>query len=157
MKNNVIDWASKKNLIKKENSTVQVFKLIEESSEIFKAYLSNNVDEIKDGIGDTQVVLYILFAQLEMTDEILPFQFKQKDIESNLFEFNRAISNVIFSYKYIYNQEKVSVSSVNVALGYLKNIANFYGSTLEDCLELAWNEIKDRKGKTINGTFIKNK
>lgn len=23
------------------------------------------------------------------------------------------------------------------------------------CLESAWNEIKDRKGKTVNGTFIK--
>jgi len=26
---------------------------------------------------------------------------------------------------------------------------------IEDCLEAAWNEIKDRKGKTVNGTFIK--
>lgn len=25
-----------------------------------------------------------------------------------------------------------------------------------DCLESAWNEIKDRKGKTENGVFIKN-
>ena len=25
-----------------------------------------------------------------------------------------------------------------------------------DCLEAAWNEIKDRKGKTENGVFIKN-
>lgn len=24
-----------------------------------------------------------------------------------------------------------------------------------ECLELAWNEIKDRTGKTVNGTFIK--
>lgn len=24
-----------------------------------------------------------------------------------------------------------------------------------ECLEHAWNEIKDRKGKTVNGTFIK--
>ena len=24
-----------------------------------------------------------------------------------------------------------------------------------ECLEHAWNEIKDRKGKTIDGTFIK--
>lgn len=27
---------------------------------------------------------------------------------------------------------------------------------LGNCLEAAWNEIKDRKGKTVNGTFIKN-
>ena len=25
----------------------------------------------------------------------------------------------------------------------------------KECLESAWNEIKDRKGKTVNGTFIR--
>ena len=25
----------------------------------------------------------------------------------------------------------------------------------KDCLEAAWNEIKNRKGKTVNGTFIR--
>jgi NTP pyrophosphatase (non-canonical NTP hydrolase) len=29
------------------------------------------------------------------------------------------------------------------------------GLTPEECLEAAWNEIKDRKGKTENGVFIK--
>ena len=29
------------------------------------------------------------------------------------------------------------------------------GYTSQECLEAAWNEIKDRKGKTTNGTFIK--
>lgn len=29
------------------------------------------------------------------------------------------------------------------------------GLKSEDCLETAWNEIKNRKGKTINGIFIK--
>ena len=30
------------------------------------------------------------------------------------------------------------------------------GIDLLECLNLAWNEIKDRTGKTVNGTFIKN-
>lgn len=29
------------------------------------------------------------------------------------------------------------------------------GLTIQDCVESAWFEIKDRKGKTINGMFIK--
>jgi NTP pyrophosphatase (non-canonical NTP hydrolase) len=29
------------------------------------------------------------------------------------------------------------------------------GLTTKECLEAAWNEIKDRKGATINGVFIK--
>jgi NTP pyrophosphatase (non-canonical NTP hydrolase) len=29
------------------------------------------------------------------------------------------------------------------------------GVNLDQCLEQAWNEIKNRKGKTVDGTFIK--
>lgn len=29
------------------------------------------------------------------------------------------------------------------------------GTSLEDCAELAYEQIKDRKGKTINGMFVK--
>jgi NTP pyrophosphatase (non-canonical NTP hydrolase) len=35
-------------------------------------------------------------------------------------------------------------------------LAEQNGVSIQECLEAAWNEIKDRKGKTINGTFIKN-
>ena len=34
-------------------------------------------------------------------------------------------------------------------------LAAQYGLELEDCLEYAYNEIKDRTGKTVDGTFIK--
>ncbi len=34
-------------------------------------------------------------------------------------------------------------------------LAGQNGLKLEDCLEYAYNEIKNRTGKTINGTFIK--
>lgn len=157
MKDKVIYWANQRDLIKKENSTVQIFKLIEESSEIFKAYLDNNVGEIKDGIGDTQIVIYILLEQLGIQEVIKPFEFNPQSVKSDLFEFHKAISNIVYSYNYIYKHEKVSISSINVALGYLQNIARYYNSSLEECLELAYNEIKNRKGETVNGTFIKNK
>jgi NTP pyrophosphatase (non-canonical NTP hydrolase) len=35
-------------------------------------------------------------------------------------------------------------------------LANQHNTDLETCLQIAWDEIKDRKGQTINGTFIKN-
>lgn len=37
----------------------------------------------------------------------------------------------------------------------LINIAERNGYTIEECLEQAYNDIKDRKGKMINGTFVK--
>ena len=34
-------------------------------------------------------------------------------------------------------------------------LADIKGLDIDRCLDHAWNEIKDRTGKTINGTFIK--
>ena len=34
-------------------------------------------------------------------------------------------------------------------------LAQQHGMSLEECLQYAYDEIKGRKGKTINGTFIK--
>lgn len=36
-------------------------------------------------------------------------------------------------------------------------LAQQQGWSLEECLQYAYEEIKNRKGKTINGTFIKDK
>jgi NTP pyrophosphatase (non-canonical NTP hydrolase) len=36
-------------------------------------------------------------------------------------------------------------------------LAETQGMRFQDCLEYAWNEIKDRKGKTENGVFKKEK
>ena len=35
-------------------------------------------------------------------------------------------------------------------------LAKQLGLEPADCLESAWNEIKDRTGKTVNGVFVKN-
>lgn len=39
----------------------------------------------------------------------------------------------------------------------LTNLARLKGLNIEDCIFSAYNEIKDRKGKMKNGTFVKNK
>ncbi|MCW1043420.1 DNA-binding protein, partial [Streptococcus anginosus] len=41
------------------------------------------------------------------------------------------------------------------AVEYLKSISNILGYDFEECFELAYQEIKDRKGRWINGTFVK--
>lgn len=37
----------------------------------------------------------------------------------------------------------------------LINIAERNGHTIEDCLAVAWDDIKDRRGKMIDGVFVK--
>ena len=38
----------------------------------------------------------------------------------------------------------------------LTNLAHLGGITIEECIDAAYNEIKNRKGKMSNGTFVKN-
>lgn len=90
----ILKWAEERSLIKPENSVKQLAKLTEEVGELAGAILKNKPEEIKDAIGDIQVVLIILTEQL--------------------------------------------------------------GLDYEECLQSAYNVIKNRTGKTVNGTFIKN-
>jgi NTP pyrophosphatase (non-canonical NTP hydrolase) len=38
----------------------------------------------------------------------------------------------------------------------LTNLAELHGISIEECIEKAYNEIKNRKGKMANGTYVKN-
>lgn len=52
-------------------------------------------------------------------------------------------------------REEVIKDSIGDALVVLIIIAEQSGTSIEECLGLAWNEIKDRKGKMVDGIFIK--
>lgn len=86
-------WAADKNLLRRNNANSQMLKVMEEIGETAGALARNNIDDVKDGIGDSFVTLIILSYQL--------------------------------------------------------------GLEPKECLEAAWDEIKNRTGKTENGVFIK--
>ena len=52
------------------------------------------------------------------------------------------------------NREKV-VDSIGDAVVVLTILAEQHDVNIEDCIDAAWNEIKDRKGKMVNGIFVK--
>lgn len=93
--NLVFDWAKAKNLIVKGNEFNQIHKVREEIDEIVEAIQSQNIEKIRDEIGDGFVTLIILARQV--------------------------------------------------------------GLTPEECLNEAYVKISKRKGKTINGIFVKDK
>lgn len=132
------DWAEKRGLIFESNIPNQQLKLIEELGETAKAILTSNEKEIKDGIGDTFVVLVILFAQAKKD---VHFEFSPDKGDS----FMR-IERIINFSRYFYFE----------AFDFLNDLAISNNFDLTECANLAWNEIKDRKGNTVNGTFIKN-
>lgn len=133
----VIEWASEKNLT---DSGKQYIKVFEEVGELAGAILKNDLPEIKDAIGDICVTLIIHSFQRKIElDNVIYTPEKSIDID-DLFE---NLTHCIVSY------------SPNSAINVLNEIAHKYNTTLDECLLLAWNVIKNRTGKTVNGTFIK--
>lgn len=90
---NVKKWAGDKGLLIKENSAKQMLKVTEEIGEVAAAVARDNIEKLKDGIGDGFVTLIILAEQ--------------------------------------------------------------NGLSAAECLNAAWDEIKGRTGKTVNGVFVK--
>jgi NTP pyrophosphatase (non-canonical NTP hydrolase) len=53
------------------------------------------------------------------------------------------------------NKRSEIVDGIGDVVVTLVIIAYQYGMTIEDCIEYAWDEIKDRKGQMVNGVFVK--
>lgn len=137
----ILEWANDKDLLKSENAPKQRLKLLEEVGETAGAILKNKPDEIKDGIGDIFVVLVILFNQ---ESKELYFVFNDDNLNNTLDYVFKTVLD--FSY----------IGEMNgYALRWLNYIAERTNNDLTECASLAWNEIKDRTGKNVNGTFIK--
>ena len=136
----ILQWAKEKDLLKLENAPKQRLKLLEEVGETAAAILKNNHEGVKDGIGDVVVVLVILSDQL--SEEIL---FETYGVAKDNEE------DFVFLFDNILNSNRLYFS-----LAYLNDICRKLDYNLTECANLAWNEIKDRKGNTINGVFIKN-
>ena len=47
------------------------------------------------------------------------------------------------------------IDAVGDCVVVLTNLSELAGVKIEDCINIAYNEIKNRKGKMINGTFVK--
>lgn len=92
-KERIKQWAADRNLIEGSTPWKQYDKLNEECEELARALRSIDMREIKDAIGDIQVVLAVMCCQL--------------------------------------------------------------GIDIDECREIAWGQIKDRKGKMVDGVFVK--
>ena len=53
------------------------------------------------------------------------------------------------------NDQEEFVDAIGDMVVVLTNLAHLGGTTIEECIDSAYNEIKNRKGKMVNGTFVK--
>ena len=92
-KERIKQWANDRNLIEGSSPIMQIAKLDEERQELLDALYAGSIADIKDAIGDIQVVLAVMCAQLVID--------------------------------------------------------------IDECREIAYEQIKDRKGRMVDGMFVK--
>jgi len=81
LEHNVLKWAEETGILSKGNPKTQTNKLFEEGGELAGAIIRNDIDKIKDGIGDVAVVLIIL-SRMYGTDVTLCLEDVYKIIDA---------------------------------------------------------------------------
>ena len=152
---NVKQWFIDRDLENGGRLDKQPLKLSEEFGELCAGYLKKNEQLTKDSIGDCAVVIVGLVLLIkadvqEIFDEV--FSNEYYAIECLAF-LNRTISNIQLSNGF--TDKDLYIFDLTRSIYWLKSISNALGYDFEECFELAYNEIKDRKGRWIDGSFVK--
>ncbi len=134
----------------------QSLKLSEEFGELCAGYLKKNEQVTKDSIGDCAVVIVGLALLIkEDVQEIFEKSafVENRNVTKCLNWLNANISN--FQLRQGSRQRKYCRLNLASSISCLKTISNALGYSFEECFELAYQEIKDRKGRWIDGSFVK--
>lgn len=134
----------------------QTLKLFEELGELVAGYAKQKEQLTKDSIGDCAVVV----VGLAMMIELDPVEIMIKAVEARKGDvkdcFELMIENAS-EFQFTRKHEVKINAKFNLLriVSYLKAIAHKLGYDFADCFELAYNEIKDRKGRWVEGSFVK--
>ncbi|MET3616746.1 hypothetical protein ABID14_000366 [Peptoniphilus olsenii] len=154
--NKIEQWGKDRELDKKGTVKSQQVKTCEEISELIIGISKNKIDVIKDSIGDIFVTL-VIGNMLDMKLDVFEDYYKEieKNIKTYLEEDKKeeidclaqGITDVIRNGYY--------EDTLYYGLANLMAIADIYGLDFVKCVESAYEEIKGRKGRIIDGTFVK--
>lgn len=158
--NKVEQWAIKHTL-DKANPEIQAAKIVEEFGETVQANVKGRKKDLKDGIGDTLVTIIISALQLKIDCITYDPEAVRGDIK--LSNALASLSNMVDHAEIIsaghknLTRNKYYRDHASNLVEYLKKLAIENGWTLEECLYVAYDEIKDREVTMVNGTLIKDK
>lgn len=134
----------------------QSLKLSEEFGELCAGYLKQNEELTKDSIGDCAVVIVGLALLIDVDVHGV---FKSADGvgSKEVMESFKLLNANISEFQLSQNLASKEMCQHNLvrAVAYLKSISKVLSYDFVECFELAYNEIKDRKGRWIDGTFVK--
>lgn len=162
LKNNVEKWAEERGIYEHSTPEAQLLKALSELGELADAVVKNDRDAIKDAIGDVAVCIvnYTRIAGHQFNDvesllEMLHVEQKKdldqkKSIHYCIGSAARVIGSILNG-----NSDDHEDASLACLLT-MFFAAHYLDIDFIDCCKSAWNEIKDRKGRMVEGgAFVK--
>ncbi|QLB44365.1 MazG-like family protein [Mannheimia pernigra] len=141
-------WAEDRNLINGSTPQKQMLKLMEEFGELCGGIARNNPEMIKDAIGDCFVVLVILNKQIQNEANLLiGYETEGRSFDVLFIWIIKNISDLV---------EDLNGYNIQSVVCDLKSIASHFNLNFQDCVQSAYDQIKDRKGEMRDGIWIKN-
>lgn len=161
----IIEWAKDREIDKKGTIEGQAIKTIEEMSELVKGICKDDIDLIKDSIGDVYVTL-VIGCMLNNTNLSDVLDLASKELESDGITeedlktyCGTSKENLLSSLTFEMNSflDRLSYNHYGLSELYkvLLCISRVYETTVSECVELAYKEISDQKGEMVNGIFVK--
>ena len=162
-------WAKERGIFDNSTPFDQLLKTHEEFGELIKACYDNDKPAIQDAIGDVMVTLinycYFVFKNKYYAIEIINARYM---FESDSFEGSSTINYlgyitkllfILFDEEFLLQENSNHTRNVFFRLSHIsqliEKIAQDNNTTIEECLNIAYNEIKNRTGRIINGKFVK--
>lgn len=138
---NVIQWGTDRGILP-NGSTVgaQLGKTLEEIGELWQAIDALDREEILDAFGDIDVTL-VLACALCLDDT--------RDGTSSAPTFGTLMMSIC------HGRELLDTYYLRTARKCLELLSDRHGVKMPEARAHAWNQIKDRKGRMVDGVFVK--
>ena len=151
----IVDWARDKGILEKGDRFTQSLKTTEEVAELVRHILKE--ESIEDDLGDVYVTIVIQAALNDLTIEEcisagIPLRENNK----------QQVADMVTDCGYLVQETQDPIDLNNCIEDYIANIyqglcfiASMSGLYLNNCIDIAYNEIAGRTGKMVDGVFVK--
>ncbi|WP_439236749.1 hypothetical protein [Lonepinella koalarum] len=157
-------WVEESYLIYASNLHKPFNGLVKNIDELIKWHNCNDLEKIKNTIGHCFIYTLFMFESVARGGDRLRFyineifQYYELSQEKNSVE---AVSSNFLLYQLgkvktdFYIKDVYAAVKIGLIVQNLVHYSHNQGLDFKDCVQHAYNQIKDRKGKMIDGVFVK--
>ena len=153
----VIEWAKDRGILEKATPASQATKVMEECLELVVADFNRDLPEIMDSIGDVLVTLFIEAELLSIPWPSIESSYKDATYWTRVKPVDILAESTVL-YDLIEENDTEDISGNIAFMVFLLNkYSERAGINPQECLQGAYDVISKRKGKMVNGIFVKDK